>query len=182
VLVICGYARCSTDGQSLDGQLAALRAAGCERVFAEKISGTRSDRPQLQRFIDALDPESMGVVISLDRLARSTRDLLNILATISVKGATFKSLNDPWADTSTPHGQLMVTVLAGLSEFERHLILRRTSEGRKLALQNGVKFGRKPKLTDHQRREALVRLDNGDTVTNVARTFNVSHSTICRLR
>jgi DNA invertase Pin-like site-specific DNA recombinase len=107
--------------------------------------------------------------------------LLNTLATISERGASFKSLGDPWADTITPHGKLMVTILGGLAEFERHLILSRTNEGRERAMARGVKFGRKPKLTKHQREEALNRKRNGETLTEIAKSYNVSHMTICRL-
>jgi hypothetical protein len=120
-------------------------------------------------------------VTKLDRLARSTRDLLNTLATIGERGAGFKSLNDPWADTTTPHGKLMITVLGGLAEFERHLILSRTSEGRDRAKARGVKFGRKPKLTKHQRDQALARKQAGEALTEIAKTYNVSHMTISRL-
>jgi DNA invertase Pin-like site-specific DNA recombinase len=121
------------------------------------------------------------IVTKLDRLARSTRDLLNTLATISDRGATFKSLNDPWADTTTPHGKLMVTVLGGLAEFERHLILSRTAEGRTRAKANGVRFGRHPVLTPYQRAEALRRRANGETLVDIAKSMNVSHMTIARL-
>jgi DNA invertase Pin-like site-specific DNA recombinase len=118
-----GYARVSTDGQGLDAQQAALQAAGCERVFAEKVSGAKTDRAQLARALATLALGDTLVVCKLDRLARSTRDLLNTLAAISDKGASFKSLGDGWCDTTTPHGRLMLTVLGGLAEFERHLIL-----------------------------------------------------------
>jgi DNA invertase Pin-like site-specific DNA recombinase len=121
------------------------------------------------------------LVTKLDRLARSTRDLLNTLATIGEAGASFRSLGVPWADTTTPYGRLMLTVLGGLAEFERHLILSRTDEGRNRAKANGIKFGRKPKLTKHQREEALARKRNGETLTAIAKTYNVSHMTICRL-
>lgn len=121
------------------------------------------------------------IVSRLDKLARSSRDLLNILHEIGVKGATFRSLGDPWADTSSPHGRLMLTVLGGLAEFERSLIRARTGEGRARAMREGVRFGRKPKLTVHQRREAVRRRESGETLTAIARTFNVSHSTISRL-
>ena len=117
----------------------------------------------------------------LDRLARSTRDLLNTLAAVTEHGAGFKSLGDPWADTTTPHGKLMITVLGGLAEFERHLILSRTSEGRDRAKARGVKFGRKPKLTKHQREEALARKLAGEPLTEIGRSYNVSHMTISRL-
>ena len=121
------------------------------------------------------------MVCKLDRLARSTRDLLNTLDAIGKAGATFKSLGDPWADTTTPHGRLMLTVLGGLAEFERHLILTRTSEGRTRAQANGVRFGRKPSLTAYQRTEALRRREAGETLTSIAQLFGVSHMTIARL-
>jgi DNA invertase Pin-like site-specific DNA recombinase len=121
------------------------------------------------------------VVTKLDRLARSTRDLLNTLDTIAKAGASFRSLGDGWADSTTPHGKLMITVLGGLAEFERHLILSRTNEGRLRAKARGVRFGRKPKLTKHQQAEALARIAQGETLTAVAQSFNVSHMTISRL-
>src|ERR1700692_1584039 len=121
------------------------------------------------------------MVTRLDRLARSTRDLLNILAALAWKTAGFPSLKDAWADPTTAHGRLMLTVLGGLAEFERELIRARTGEGRKLAKARGVKMGRKPKLTDHQRREVLQRRDAGEPTREIARSYNVSHSTISRL-
>ena len=179
--MIVGYARVSTDGQTLDAQQAALREAGCAKVFAEKVSGAKTDRAQLAKALAALAPGDTLVVCKLDRLARSTRDLLNTLAVIGEAGAAFKSLSDPWADTTTAHGKLMLTVLGGLAEFERHLILARTSEGRQGAQQRGVKFGRKLKLTLHQRREALARRAAGEALVDIGRSYNVSHSTISRL-
>ena len=121
------------------------------------------------------------LVTKLDRLARSTRDLLNTLAAISEAGASFKSLGDSWADTTTPHGRLMLTVLGGLAEFERYLILSRTAEGRSRPRSRGIKFGRKPKLTKHQQAEARARLAQGETLVEIARSYNVSHMTISRL-
>ena len=179
--MIKGYARVSTDGQSLEAQHEALRAAGAEQIFAEKISGAKRDRPALERCLGSLEPGDTVLVTKLDRLARSTRDLLNTLATIGEAGASFKSLGDPWADTTTPHGRLMLTVLGGLAEFERHLILSRTNEGRVRAKARGVRFGRKPKLTKHQQGQALARLALGETLTAIARSYNVSHMTISRL-
>jgi DNA invertase Pin-like site-specific DNA recombinase len=176
-----GYARVSADGQTLDAQQTALCEAGATRVFAEKISGAKTDRAQLAKAIAALAEGDTLVVCKLDRLARSTRDLLNTLAAIAEAGATFKSLGDPWCDTTTPHGRLMLTVLGGLAEFERHLILARTSEGRTRAQQRGVKFGRKQKLTAHQRQEALTRRAAGEALVEIGRSYNVSHSTISRL-
>ena len=121
------------------------------------------------------------MVTRLDRLARSTRDLLNTLAAIADRNAAFRSLADTWADTTTPHGRLMVTVLAGLAEFERELIRARTSEGRARARSNGQSLGRKPKLTQHQRSEAICRRDGGEALGSIARSYNVSPSTISRL-
>ena len=176
-----GYARVSTDGQTLDHQQAALRQAGCERVFSEKISGAVTDRPALAKAIAALGDGDTLIVCKLDRLARSTRDLLNTLAAVGEAGASFKSLGDQWADTTTPHGRLMLTVLGGLAEFERHLILSRTAEGRHRAQARGVRFGRKPSLTPHQQAEAMERRRRGEALVDIARTYNVSHSTISRL-
>jgi DNA invertase Pin-like site-specific DNA recombinase len=180
--MIVGYAPVSTDGQTPDAQHAALREAGCEKVYAEKVSGAKTDRAALARAIAACGPGDTLIVTKLDRLARSTRDLLNTLDAIGEAGAGFKSLADAWADTTTPHGRLMLTVLGGLAEFERHLIRARTDEGRKRAQARGVKFGRKLKLTAHQRREAIARREAGEALTDIARTFGVSHSTISRLR
>jgi DNA invertase Pin-like site-specific DNA recombinase len=180
-LTVFGYARVSTDGQTLDAQTATLTAAGSERVFAEKISGIKSDRAALSRCLSTLASGDVLLVTKLDRLARSTRDLLNTLAIINEKGASFRSLGDPWADTTTPHGKLLITVLGGLAEFERHLIFARTSEGRQRAMARGTRFGRKPKLTKHQRDEAIARKANGETLMEIARSYNVSHMTISRL-
>jgi DNA invertase Pin-like site-specific DNA recombinase len=121
------------------------------------------------------------MVTRLDRLARSTRDLLNIVAEIREAGAAFKSLSDAWADTTTPHGRLLMVVLGGLAEFERDLIAARTGEGRARAKARGVKFGRPPALTPHQRSEALQRLREGATQADLARTYGVSQATISRL-
>jgi DNA invertase Pin-like site-specific DNA recombinase len=122
------------------------------------------------------------MVTRLDRLARSTRDLLNTLAAITGKKAGFRSLGNAWADTTTSHGRLMLTVLGGLAEFERDLIRARTSEGRERAKARAVKLGRKSKLTEHQKREAIRRRDrDGEPVREIARSYNVSHSTISRL-
>ena len=180
-MTVLGYARVSTDGQTLEGQQAALRSAGAERIFSEKISGTVTDRKALGKAIAALGAGDVLLVTRLDRLARSTRHLLNTLAAISERGAAFRSLADAWADTTTPHGRLMVTVLAGLAEFERSLILARTGDGRARAQARGVRFGRKPKLTAHQIAEAMARRANGEALADIGRSFNVSHSTISRL-
>jgi DNA invertase Pin-like site-specific DNA recombinase len=151
--MIIGYARVSTDGQSLEAQQSALRQAGATQVFSEK--STVTDRKALARAIAELAPGDCLLVTRLDRLARSTRDLLNVLDAVSKAGAGFRSLADTWADTTTPHGKLMTTVLGGLAEFERSLILARTADGRVRTKARGVKFGRKPTLTPHQQQEVL---------------------------
>jgi DNA invertase Pin-like site-specific DNA recombinase len=176
-----GYARVSTEGQTLDGQLAQLKAASCEKIFREKVSGAKAERAQVARAVAALGEGDVLVVTRLDRLARSTRDLLNILDTIAKRKAGFKSLADTWADTTTSHGRLMLTVLGGLAEFERDLIRSRTGAGRDRAKANGVKMGRKPKLTSHQQKEVLARRDAGESEAAIARSYNVNQSTISRL-
>jgi DNA invertase Pin-like site-specific DNA recombinase len=179
--MIVGYARVSTDGQSLEAQDAALRAAGAERVYAEKQSGIKTDRAALARCLRGSEAGDVLLVTMLDRLARSTRDLLNTLAAINDKEGSFKSLGDPWADTTTPHGKLMITILGGLAEFERHLILARTNEGRERAKARGVRFGRKLKLTKHQQQEAIARREAGEALVEIGRRYNLGHSTISRL-
>src|SRR5437588_6039861 len=157
-------------------------AAGCAKVFKEKVSGAKTDRAQLAKVIRKLEPGDVLVVTRLDRLARSTHDLLNVLATIGERQASFRSLHDAWADTTTPHGRLMLTVLGGLAEFERELIRARTGDGRARAKARGVKFGRPRKLTPHQRQEARQRLEQGETQAAIARTYNVDATTIGRLQ
>jgi DNA invertase Pin-like site-specific DNA recombinase len=180
--MIYGYARVSTDGQSLDGQRDALTSAGAGRVFQETVSGAVTDRKALAKALNVLADGDTLLVCRLDRLARSTRDLLNILDRIAKAGATFKSLGDAWADTTTPHGRLMLTVLDGLAEFERELIRQRTGEGRSRAKAKGVKFGRKEKLTRRQAQEAIERRTvQGQSLSEIGRSFNVSHTTIMRL-
>ena len=181
-MTIYGYARVSTDGQTLDAQVAALTAAGAAPVFRETASGAKTDRRELAKALRALDAGDTLLVTRLDRLARSTRDLLNILDTIAKHGAGFRSLGDAWADTTTPHGRLMLTVLGGLAEFERELIRARTGEGRIRAKARGVHMGRPPKLTAHQKREALKALADGTaSQADLARRFNLSQSTISRM-
>jgi DNA invertase Pin-like site-specific DNA recombinase len=158
-----------------------LTKAGCKKVFRETASGAQTDRTQLRKVLDQLDTGDVLMVTRLDRLARSTRDLLNALATITDRKADFRSLGDAWADTTSAHGRLMLTVLGGLAEFERELIRSRTGEGRARAKARGVKMGRPPKMTPHQMKEALKRRDAGEPMRDIAKSFNVSHSTISRL-
>ena len=179
--MIYGYARVSTDGQSVDAQVRQLRAAGCEKIFRETASGAKTNRAELRKVLAILDAGDVLKVTRLDRLARSTRDLLNTLRTIADRKAGFRSLGDTWADTTTAHGRLMLTVLGGLAEFERELIRSRTGEGRERAKARGVKMGRPAKLTPHQVTEAIRRRDAGELMRDIAKTCNVSHSTISRL-
>jgi DNA invertase Pin-like site-specific DNA recombinase len=176
-----GYARVSTDGQSVDAQVRALAKAGCKKVFREVASGAKTDRAQLRRLLDLLEAGDVLTVTRLDRLARSTSDLLNTLAAIIGKQAGFKSLGDTWADTTTSHGQLMLTVLGGLAEFEPDLIRARTGEGRARAVARGQKMGRPFKLTDHQKREAIKRREQDETLADIGRSYNVRPATISRL-
>src|ERR1700722_1512521 len=181
-MIIYGYARASTDGQTLDAQVAALTAAGAARVFRESASGAKTDRRELAKAVRALDAGDTLVVTRLNRLARSTRDLLNILDMVAKAGAGFRSPGDAWAGTTTPHGRLILSVLGGLAEFERELIRARTGEGRSRAKARGVHMGRPPKLTPHQKREALKALADGTaSQADLARRFNLSFSTISRM-
>lgn len=179
--MICGYARVSTDGQSAAAQIAELTAAGCEKVFSEIASGATTDRTQLKKAIASLGAGDVLVVTRLDRLARSTRDLLNVLAALADKDAQFRSVRDTWADTTTPHGRLMLTVLGGLAEFERELIRSRTSEGRERAKARGVKLGRRHSLTVAQRAFVAQQRANGESVRHLARVLGVSKATIGRI-
>jgi DNA invertase Pin-like site-specific DNA recombinase len=179
-----GYARVSPGGksESVDAQARQLTKAGCKKVYRDlHVSGAKTDRAQLRRVIEALEPGDVLMVTRLDRLARSTRDLLNTLAAITAKKAGFKSLGDTWADTTTSHGRLMLTVLAGLAEFERDLIRARTGEGRARAVARGQRMGRPPKLTPHQQKEAIKRREQGETLAEIGRSYNVSPATISRL-
>ena len=178
---ILGYARVSTQDQHLTGQLEALKAAGAETVFKEKISGVRADRPQLAKLMASLKQGDVVLVTKLDRLGRSTRELLDLIERIGKAGAAFRSLVDPLWDTSSSQGRLLSTLLAAIAEFERDLIRERTSEGRTRAMANGVKFGRKPKLSDFQRKEALKRRAAGETLAEIAKSYAVDISMISRL-
>jgi DNA invertase Pin-like site-specific DNA recombinase len=177
----CGYARVSTDGQSVEAQVAAITAAGAVTVYREVASGAKTDRAQLRQVLARLAAGDVLLVTRLDRLARSMRDLLNTLAAITSTGAGFTSLGDAWADTTTPHGRLLLTVLGGLAEFERELIRARTREGRARAKACGVRLDRRPKLTPYQQREALSRRANGEPLTAITRSYNVSLTAIARL-
>jgi DNA invertase Pin-like site-specific DNA recombinase len=180
-MTVLGYARVSPEGQDLSAQLDALRKAGAAITFREKISGARADRPQLAKLLATMKAGDVIVVTKLDRLGRSTRELLNLLDRIDKAGAKFKSIGDPAWNTETPTGRLLSTLLAGIAEFERELIRERTGEGRKRAMANGVKFGRPRVLSDFQRKEAIRLRAGGQTLVSIAELFSVSEATISRL-
>ena len=180
-MAILGYGRVSTVGQNLSAQLEALKAAGATTIYREKISGVRADRPQLAKLMARLQPGDIVVVTKLDRFGRSTRELLDLIDRIGKAGAAFRSLGDPLWDTSNAQGRLLSTLLAAIAEFERELIRERTGEGRKRAMANGVKFGRKRKLSDYQRAEAIKRRAAGETLKAIAASYGVHVSMISRL-
>jgi DNA invertase Pin-like site-specific DNA recombinase len=161
-------------------QVAALRAAGAKKVYREVESGAKTERAQLRRLLAVLAPGDVVTVTGLDRLAQSPRDLLNTLAAFTDKEAGFRSRRRV-ADTTTPRGLLILTVLGGLAEFEGDLIRACTGEGRERDKARGVKLRRKPKRSRHQQREAIRRRNGGEPVREIAHSYNVSHSTISGL-
>ena len=179
--MIYGYARVSSTGQDLAQQLAQLDAAGCTKIYREKISGATAERPQLKRAIGALDASDVLMVTSTDRLARNTRDLLNILHAVKEAGAGFRSIAEPMVDTTSQFADVIIAVLGVAASYERHRITERTAAGRVQAKARGVKFGRRAALTPHQQSEALQRLAAGDTQRTVAALLGVSQATISRI-
>jgi DNA invertase Pin-like site-specific DNA recombinase len=180
---LVGYARVSTTGQTLDAQLSELKAKGCKLIFKDTASGARADRRELQKMLADLQPDDVVTVTRIDRLARSTFDLFAIVKRINDTGGHFRSLAEPWADTGTSTGRLMLAVLGGLADVERDLIRTRTAEGRVRAQARGTHMGRPQKLTPEQRREAIHRRDVvREPVADIARSFNVNRMTITRLR
>ncbi|MBX9915396.1 MAG: recombinase family protein [Pseudomonadaceae bacterium] len=179
--LLIGYARVSTDDQDLTNQRAELHAAGCSKIFAEKITGTQRDRPELARLLDHLRAGDVVTVTRLDRLARNTRDLLEIAERIQTMGAGLRSLAEPWADTSSPAGKMILTIMAGIAEFERSLIIDRTRNGREAAKARGVKFGPRPTLTPAQIWHGRRLIDqDGLTVKAAAELLGVHRSTLYR--
>lgn len=178
--MILGYARVSTEDQHLDAQLTALEAAGAERVFAEKISGSRRERPELERLIDQLRPGDVIVVTKYDRLSRSLQDLLTIVDRIRAAGAGFRSLAED-IDTTTPAGRLVFHVFASIAQFERERIAERTREGLEAARRRGRVGGRPPAPSAEQKKE-VQRLRDQDrrSIAELARLFRVSQNTIRR--
>lgn len=180
--MLIGYGRVSTLDQDLSVQNELLYQAGCEKVFEEKLTGVDRKRPQLARMLKELKEGDTLIITSLDRLARSTHDLLEITKTLQQENINFRSLREPWADTTNPMGSFLLTVFAGLSELERSLIKERTNVGRKSALKRGVKFGRKPKLTDHQRDQVQKMLIDNKPIRSISRHFNVGVATVDRIK
>jgi DNA invertase Pin-like site-specific DNA recombinase len=178
--MLIGYARVSTEDQDLRLQRAALTAAGCKRVFEEKVSGAKRDRPELIRLLDQLRSDDVVVVSRLDRLARSTRDLLDIADRLSAAGAGLRSLHEPWADTTSPAGRMVLTIFAGIAEFERELIHERTGSGRVAAKQRGVRFGRPSKLTSDQIALAQRLVAEGTSAREAAKMLGVRAATLYR--
>jgi DNA invertase Pin-like site-specific DNA recombinase len=178
-----GYARVSTYGQTLDSQLEQLRKAGCtsRNIYREKVTGARADRRELNRMLGKLAPGDVVTVTRIDRLARSTFDLFAIVKRIVDAKAQFRSLAEPWADSTSSTGRLMLAVLGGLADVERDLIRTRTAEGRSRAKAQGKHMGRPPSLTPAQQKEAIRRRAQGATLDELARSYNVSRATISRL-
>jgi DNA invertase Pin-like site-specific DNA recombinase len=167
-----GYARVSTSGQTLDAQLDQLRAAGCDLIFKETMSGAQANRPELKKALAVLDD---GDTLIITRL-------LELVRTVENSGAKLRSLAEAWADTTTPAGRLILTVLGGLAEFERSLIAERTGEGRERARREGRRLGRPPKLTPHQKALIAQWRAEGQDNAQIARALGVSRSTVSRTR
>jgi DNA invertase Pin-like site-specific DNA recombinase len=179
--MIYGYARVSSNRQDLAQQLAQLDAAGCTKVYREKASAATAERPQLKRAIGVLEPSDVLMVTATDRLARNTRDLLNILHAVKEAGAGFRSIAEPMVDTTSQFAEVIIAVLGIVASWERARISERTTIGRVQAKARGVKFGRRSALTPHQQSEALQRLAAGDTQRTVAALLGVDQATISRL-
>ena len=178
--MLIGYARVSTDDQTLDRQREALKAAGCKRVYEEKASGAKRDRPELTRMLEHLRAGDVLMITRLDRLARSTRDLLDIAERLDAAEAGLRSLAEPWADTTSPAGRMVLTIFAGIAEFERSLIHERTSSGRAAAKAKGVRFGRPPALSAEQIALARKLTDEGQSARSIAAMLKVHPATLYR--
>ena len=178
--MIYGYARVSTDAQDLTNQVAQLKAAGCATIFREKMTGTHAERPQLKKLMAKLATGDVVIIPAVDRLSRDTTDLLVIARDMQRAGAGLRSIAEPVVDTTSDFAELVLAMLGVAAKLERRRIKERTERGRSDAKAKGVKFGRKPKLTEHQQREARARVAAGETQRSVARSYNVSQSTISR--
>lgn len=180
--MIFGYARVSTQEQNLDRQLDSLKAAGVEEVVQEKITGTKADRPELNRLLDKLRKGDVILIADLTRLSRSTKDLFNLVEQVEKKGANIKSLKESWLDTTTPQGKLMFTLMVGISQFEKDLISQRTKEGLAAARARGKKGGRKPKLDTNKRKVIYeLYLQKKTTVKDLCDMFNITKPTLYKI-
>jgi len=179
---LIGYARVSTQHQDLARQLKALKRAGCVRIFSDTASGkTLAGRPQLVAALDALERGDELVIAEWDRATRSMWDGLQIIKSVIDTGAIIKVLDRSYIDLTTPMGRGFMAMMSAMAEDERLRIIKRTHEGRQIARANGVKMGRKPKLTPYQIKDARQRIAKGERTREVAKVFNVSISTISRL-
>ncbi|PHS02124.1 MAG: resolvase [Blastopirellula sp.] len=180
--MLIGYARVSTLGQKLETQIEKLRVAGCRKIYQEKETGSDINRPQLNKLLNKVAPGDVVIVTSLDRLARSTGDLFQLTSRLSTLEVGFRSIREPWVDTGNQMGKFLLTIFAGLAELERDLIRTRTAEGRLLAKKRGIKFGRKFKLTPHQRSEVEKMLNDGHSMKSISILFNVGVATVHRIK
>lgn len=178
--MLIGYARVSTDDQHLDNQRSALRAVGCQRIYEEKISGAKRNRPELTKLFEHLREDDVLVATRLDRLARATKDLLELAEILNRLNVGLRSLAEPWADTTSPSGKMVLTIFAGIAEFERSLIAERTTAGRLAAKRKGIRFGRPPKLSAEQIALGHRLSSEGTSVREVARMLNCHHATLYR--
>lgn len=176
-----GYARVSTVGQTLDTQIKKLKAFECVKIYREKVSGADARRVQLQKLISSLQEGDTVVVTRIDRLARSTFDLFSIVKDITNKKSQFYSLSEPWVDSCTSTGRLMLAVLGGLADVERDLIRIRTAEGRMRAIERGKRMGRPPRILPEQRLEIARRREAGETLKTLATAFGISETTVSRI-
>lgn len=182
-MAILGYARVSTSGQVLDIQELQLRAEGCTKIYAEKQSGISPKRPLLKQLLRDVQPGDVVIFAALDRLTREgPYKTLQALEWITSRGATYKSLAEPWADTTTELGEVLAALVGYIARKTRQDIIRRTTAGRERARAAGVKFGRRPKLTLHQRHEAMTRRGKGEAAESIAKSLSVSASTIRRIK
>ena len=181
-MTIYGYARVSTDAQDLTNQRTALKAAGCEKIFNDKLTGAHAARPELQKLLRKVREGDVVLVAAVDRLSRDTTDLLVIARDLEKAGAGLRSIAEPLIDTTSDFKELILAIFGIAAKLERRRIVDRTTRGRADAKAKGVKFGRKPILTPHQKAEAIKRRDKqGETLRSIARTYNVSAATIQRL-
>jgi DNA invertase Pin-like site-specific DNA recombinase len=175
-----GYARVSTADQNLDRQLQSLDDAGCDVIYSEKITGTRTDRSELQRLLANLQAGDTVIVKELTRVSRSTSDMLSLVQEITAKGCYIKSLNESWLDTSSPAGELMLTIFAGMAQFERKLLLQRCNEGRAIAVSKGVQMGR-PRKGGKQLEFAIeLYKEHSKSLKDICEITGISRATLYR--